>query len=677
MDKKNTLLGLVFLILGFSFFVWQSREAERYQRERRAYEQRQAAERASAGGTEQVEPVATAGLGEAAAADRHPADPDEREAVLAGAPAPDFVPEIFTLENGTIRATFSTAGGNLDRVEFLRTGPKGQPDPFVYNAGADFPALGLAWRADSGQLRTVLTPFEVVRRNDQAVTFRATLKDGLVLTRTFSLAPPDNGQDPYTLRHEMLVENPADRPVSLPPVYLTLGTMEPLSSDDATAGEFLNLSTYDGKKVHYVRAREFLGSAGFLGLGAKAALPRYFQEVPGLTWVALKNQFFVSVLRELAPGDNPPSRIMAVQAEPVFTGSSAQRRIRDTFLAGAVGFQLGEIPAKGSTLLGTEWFIGPKEFIRLQSLGAKQEALMQYWGPDLVSQAMNLLLYGIHQIVGSWGWSVILMTVVVKLVLWPLTTRGMRAQKINAVKMTPLQDEMKLLREKYKDNPHALQTAMADLYRKHDINPAAMMGGCIPMLIQIPIFIGLYGMLRVAPELRFAPFLWIQDLSQPDTVAVIAGIPLNLMPLIYGAAMFWQMHMTPMPETADETQRLTFQMMKFMPIMFIFMFYNFASAMPLYFTTQACLTMLQQFLINRQLQPEIDALKEAQKSGKKIGPDKPRGPTLTERLAKRLEEQKSAAEDRAKTVQDGLGSTRKLKGGSGLPHTPPKRRKKR
>ena len=167
-------------------------------------------------------------------------------------------------------------------------------------------------------------------------------------------------------------------------------------------------------------------------------------------------------------------------------------------------------------------------------------------------------------------------------------------------RMQALQPQVKAIQEKYKDDPMKMQKKMGELWREHKVNPAM---GCLPMLIQIPIFIGFYTMLRSAIELRGASFLWICDLSQADTVFIIPGLgfipflgipavgfPMNPLPLIMVATQLWQTRLTPMSPGVDPMQQ---KMMQYMPVIFLFFMYNLSSGLTLYWTVSNLLTIAQ------------------------------------------------------------------------------------
>jgi YidC/Oxa1 family membrane protein insertase len=160
--------------------------------------------------------------------------------------------------------------------------------------------------------------------------------------------------------------------------------------------------------------------------------------------------------------------------------------------------------------------------------------------------------------------------------------------------MAALQPEMKRLQEKYKEEPVKFQQEMGKVWKKAGVNP---LSGCWPIFIQVPIFIGFYNMLGKAVELRHHGFWWVKDLSQPDTVAHLFGMPINPLPLIMAGTMLLQMMLT--PQTGDPAQR---RMFMFMPLIFIFMCYNFASALALYWTVQNIISIVQ-LRLNRDKNP--------------------------------------------------------------------------
>ena len=186
-----------------------------------------------------------------------------------------------------------------------------------------------------------------------------------------------------------------------------------------------------------------------------------------------------------------------------------------------------------------------------------------------------------------YGLAIIFITVVIRSAIWPLTRASTRSMK----RMQELQPQIKALQEKYKDDPQKFQQKTWEFYKKNKVNP---LGGCLPMVLQIPVFIGFFGMLRSAIELRGAHFLWIGDLSQPDTIFTLPllghNFPINPMPLIMGATQFWQASMTPVSPGMDPAQQ---KMMRYLPLMMVYFFYNYSSGLALYWTCSNLITILQ------------------------------------------------------------------------------------
>ncbi|MBN2505187.1 MAG: membrane protein insertase YidC [Verrucomicrobia bacterium] len=234
-------------------------------------------------------------------------------------------------------------------------------------------------------------------------------------------------------------------------------------------------------------------------------------------------------------------------------------------------------------------YAGPKEYRTLSRLGGRWkndlDAIMDFGVFGWFAQLLLLSMNGLNSLGFSYGWAIIVITIVIKILFWPLTNVSTRSMK----RMAALQPQMKALQDKYKEDPQKLQHKMWEFYKEHKINPAA---GCLPVLVQMPIFFGFFTMIRTAIELRGARFLWITDLSQPDTLFMVPGlnVPFNLLPLIMGATMLWQARLTPASPGMDPMQQ---KLMKYMPLIFLAMLYNFSAGLTLYWTVQNLLSIVQ------------------------------------------------------------------------------------
>ncbi|MDJ0622779.1 MAG: membrane protein insertase YidC [Desulfocapsaceae bacterium] len=237
-------------------------------------------------------------------------------------------------------------------------------------------------------------------------------------------------------------------------------------------------------------------------------------------------------------------------------------------------------------------FYGPKKLSLLQEIGFNLDKSIDFGWFDFIAKPTLWLLNYFHSYVKNYGIAIILVTIIFKALFWPITQKGLKSMK----NMQKLQPKMLKLKEKYKNDPQAMNREVMNLYKTYKVNP---LGGCLPMLLQIPVFFALYKVLLLCIELRHAPFmLWINDLSAPDRLWIGFEIPwlggLPVLTLLMGASMFLQQKMT--PTTADPTQA---KIMMMLPVFFTFMFVNFASGLVLYWFTNNLLSILQQQLINR------------------------------------------------------------------------------
>jgi len=185
----------------------------------------------------------------------------------------------------------------------------------------------------------------------------------------------------------------------------------------------------------------------------------------------------------------------------------------------------------------------------------------------------------------GYGWAIVVITIILRAVFWPLTAAGTRSMK----RMQALAPEVKALKEKYKDDPQKFTQKQMELWKKNKVSP---LGGCLPMLVQMPVFFGFLAMIRCAIELRGAHFLWVADLTKPDTLFMIPGLnfPFNLLPLLMVGVMIWQSHLQPVSPGMDPGQQ---KMMRYMPLMMLLFLYNYSSGMALYMTVSTLLGILQ------------------------------------------------------------------------------------
>ncbi len=238
-------------------------------------------------------------------------------------------------------------------------------------------------------------------------------------------------------------------------------------------------------------------------------------------------------------------------------------------------------------------YFGPKQLDTLKSLNLGLDRAVDYGWFDVIAKPILFVLNWVYNGLKNYGLAIIVVTILIKILFWPLTQKSYKSMKA----MQKLQPEMARLREQHKDNKQRLNAELMTLYKTHKVNP---MGGCLPMLIQIPVFIALYRLLGESIEMRHAPFmLWINDLSAPDRLYIGFDIPytggLPVLTLLMGLSMFIQQKMTPTP--GDPTQA---KIMLALPVVFTFLFINFPSGLVLYWLMNNVLSIGQQYLINKK-----------------------------------------------------------------------------
>jgi YidC/Oxa1 family membrane protein insertase len=269
------------------------------------------------------------------------------------------------------------------------------------------------------------------------------------------------------------------------------------------------------------------------------------------------------------------------------------------------------IPPQSALVRGYQLYLGPKEFNRLRRLGDNLDVVMgfdNYFGgrfSGFFARGLLLAMNGLHGLGLSYALCIIVITLIVKTLFFPLTQASTRSMK----RMAALQPQMKALQEKYKDDPQKMNQKLMEFMREHRINPA---GGCLPILLQIPVFLGFYSMLQTAIELRGAGFLWACDLSASDTIFTIPGLnfPVNPLPILMAGTMLWQARLTPVAPGMDPVQQ---KIMKYMPLMFVVFLYSFSAGLTLYWTVQNLFTIAQMKLTKKLDDPAAAAAAPAPK----------------------------------------------------------------
>lgn len=417
--------------------------------------------------------------------------------------------------------------------------------------------------------------------------FLKTAADGLEIRKVFRVEE-NGGEGNYLVKLTLEFVNRGAAPVERLGFFLSTGGAKPVHYGDMTL--YTGFDWYRDGKTTFTDVNWFNASSiPLTGIQLRAPQEFYKEKSDKITWAAVKNQYFTTIVA-IDQGDLAD----AVWARKIdlFHGGNREEPILG--LEGALGLPGFRLDPGQTKSWQFQIFAGPKDLGRLSKLGHGEQEVMHFgifkWVSEILLYSMNAL----HSVLGNFAAAIIVLTIIIKALLWPLQNKATNSMR----KMAALSPKMTELREKYKDDPTKMNQELMKLYKDYGVNP---FGGCLPMLIQIPIFFGFYSMLGTAIELRNSSFLWVHDLSQPDTVGYILGFPVNILPILMALTMLWQMSLT--PKTGDAAQQ---RMFMFMPLIFILFAYNFASALSLYWTTQNLISVAQLYLTRNKAIPELE-----------------------------------------------------------------------
>lgn len=584
MNKQEIAIVVVLVALLFGWMHYQGRLAKQ-----RAAAQ---AEIAAVAATNEVPAEVEAPVAAEAVAEVEPAEPSEPAAeVPQVAPMEELVADsgaeeqTIKLADSQLEVTLSSKGGTISGAKFFGypvsiTNKDDLALDFTYGRALAVGGInGLGERAD----------FAFVSNDATSAVLRCTSPDGVTLTRRIAL-----GGD-YRISVEDSLANGGKETLSVPAATISMGLLEATEQSRNGLLSVDHLPTADnGKVTHWEKkgrvAKMFGGGAGG-GFGCSRSggdasmLPiKATQHTDGgQAWVALKTRFFAQVLvpsvpasgfdvvayRKDAPGALNVEALSAKLASPAFEVAPGAEEVRSYSM-----------------------YIGPKKLSVIKKFGYHTGEIMDFgmfkWLCVLLVPMLNIL----NRIFCNYGVAIIVLTLIVRGIFWPLTRKSNEGMR----KMQAVQPQLKELQAKFKDEPQKLQQETMKLYRDNHVNPFS---SCLPMLIQIPVFIALFVVLRSAVELRFAPFLWVSDLSEPENL-LAGAVPfvhsLNILPILMAATMFLQSKLT--PSTGDPQQQR--MMMVIMPLMMLFMFYSMPSALLLYWTVSQVLAIVQLWIQKRK-----------------------------------------------------------------------------
>jgi YidC/Oxa1 family membrane protein insertase len=420
-----------------------------------------------------------------------------------------------------------------------------------------FPSEG-SWEVDKEKLH-------LLNKGEKGeIIFSKDFENGLRVAKKFGFTSDKN-----TIDLEVEIQNTSPKQVEVQLGLDWIGKIElEKLSDEENKDYGLKFSFFRNQKLE---KKEFGGTATSgctpgCGTQKRKVDPFEFSEKGDIGWYSFEGEYFAALL---VPPSAERSLTVAVKGD-----EKNLLKVRGTLSPIS-------IPPKQAIKVPYRIYLGPKEIGLLKELGVGAEKLLDFGWFSIVAKPILWFLNLTNTVTKNYGIDIIIVSILIKIIFIPLTQISMKSMK----EMQKVQPEMTRLRETYKNDKARLQQEIMLLYKRRRINP---MSGCLPMLIQIPVFIALYNALQNAIEMRHAPFLgWIKDLSAKD--------PIYITPLIMGATMVLQQKMT--PTSADPTQAKMFMLM---PIMFTFLFLNFPSGLVLYWLVNNILSIAHQYYMNKK-----------------------------------------------------------------------------
>ncbi len=584
-NNKNVYIAIalsILVIIGWNYFYgWPQMEKQRQAQQLAQSQAQNAAQQPAAGGTAPNGAPPAPGAPASAA---QPEAPQTREAALAATPR---VP----IDTKNIAGSINLKGGRIDDVSLKAyhqtvdkkspiielLSPSGSPSPYYAEIGfipqpgakVPVPAADTVWTADGDKL-TADKPLNLTWDNGQ----------GAVFHRTISV------DDQYMFSVKDSVENKGTEPLTLYPYALISRHGKPPTSNYAVLHEGLVGEIGDGREqqiTYDAMEKETGGSRTVDGTGG---------------WIGITDKYWAAVVA--------PEQASAFQGRFSVTGAAQPKNYQTDVLEAARTVAPGQ-----STDVTTHVFAGAKETDTLNKYeteyGIKNFGNLIDWGWFyFITKPLFRVLDYFYKLTGNFGVAILIVTVLIKAIFFPLANKSYESM----ARMKRLQPQLAALKERFPDDKQKQQEATMELYKREKVNPVA---GCLPMVVQIPVFFALYKVIFITIEMRHAPFFgWIKDLSAPDPTSILTlfgNLPIQLpsflmigiWPVIMGFSMFLQMKMN--PEPPDPVQKTMFT---WMPVIFTFMLGSFPSGLVIYWTWNNTLSVVQQYLIARRAGAKVE-----------------------------------------------------------------------
>ena len=466
-----------------------------------------------------------------------------------------------------LSVVLDTQGGDIRSVSLLKHAAHGDAHR-AFNLMQD--KAGAYFVAQSGLLGQGLPnhtaiwtasrdKFDLGSDEKVAVTLTNTDTSGVSVVKTYTFK-----RDSYVIDVRYEIKNENATPVVSKAYFQFLRDGNPPEGENTGGNPFTGVTTFTGPAI-YTDLKKYQ-KVTFSDIDKNK---QDFVKESSDGWIAMVQHYFVSAWL-------PPAGLK----REFFT-----QKVTDKLYSAGVIVPIAAIEAGASGGITMPLYIGPQEQENLKTLATGLDLVVDYGWLTILAHPMFLVLSFINNLIGNWGWTIVLFTILLKLVFFPLNQKAGKSM----AHMKTMAPKIEAMKARYGDDKQKMNQAMMELYKTEKVNP---LGGCLPIVIQIPFFISLYWVLLGAVELRNAPWmLWIKDLSTPD--------PWYVLPIIMGATMFITTKLQPAPP--DPVQA---KVMLYMPLVFSAMFFFFPAGLVLYWTMQNILGIFQQWYINKTFGPE-------------------------------------------------------------------------
>jgi YidC/Oxa1 family membrane protein insertase len=463
--------------------------------------------------------------------------------------------ERFAVSTDVMRVTFDTEGATVVRTEFLQHTTDDRKGPFVLlDQGADrvYVAQTGLIGGDFPNHKTVMTPVTTERAlkdgaDNLVVKFESPVQGGVKLVKTFTFK---RGAYDVAVKHEVV--NTGAATIS-PQLYVQL-----VRDGNKLPGENSFYSTFTGPAVYTDTAKFHKVDFSDIEKG-KAEV----EKTATSGYVAMVQHYFASAW---------------ILPDGVTRDNFVRKVDNNLYAVGMIAPVTGVAPGATKTV-DAKFFAGPEEEKRLEQIAPGLDLVKDYGWLTILAKPLYWLLTKLHSFIGNWGWSIMALVLTIKVAFYWLQAKGYESM----AKMKAINPKVMALRERMKDNPQQMQQEMMRIYKEEKVNP---LGGCLPIMVQIPVFIALYWVLLSSIEMRHAPWIgWIHDLAAPD--------PFFILPVVMTMTSLVQTALNPVPPDPMQAK-----MMWFMPLVFSVMFFFFPAGLVLYWITNNVLSIAQQWLIN-------------------------------------------------------------------------------